>query len=148
MRYACLLACVGIFGSWGELNAQSRKISFTYRDVPLKTILKDIEDQSFYSFVYSDKIDVNKTVTLRVVDLELDEALKMLFAAVGLNYKITDTYVVVYHPDATSARQAAQQNIRITGVVTDETGQPMPGVNVTLKGTMTGVISDHSGKYA
>jgi len=41
----------------------------------------------------------------------------------------------------------SQQGIQITGTVLDDTGDPMPGVNVTVKGTTTGVTSDINGKY-
>lgn len=41
-----------------------------------------------------------------------------------------------------------QQNVSLTGTVTDETNQPMPGVAVTVKGTTNGVITDASGKYS
>ena len=41
-----------------------------------------------------------------------------------------------------------QQNVTITGTVTDETNQPMPGVSVTVKGTSIGIVTDGSGKYS
>ena len=42
-----------------------------------------------------------------------------------------------------------QQQLRITGTITDAgTGQVMPGVNVVVKGTTIGTISDGSGKYS
>ena len=40
-----------------------------------------------------------------------------------------------------------QQN-RVTGTITDETGGPLPGVNVQVEGTTIGVNSDVNGKYA
>lgn len=40
------------------------------------------------------------------------------------------------------------QNIAIKGSVTDNTGLGIPGVNVIIKGTSTGTISDASGKYS
>ncbi|KAA6345375.1 TonB-dependent receptor SusC [termite gut metagenome] len=36
----------------------------------------------------------------------------------------------------------------VTGVVTDVTGELLPSVNVIIKGTTTGVISDTNGKYS
>ncbi len=48
----------------------------------------------------------------------------------------------------TSAAFFQQQNTTITGTVTDEGNQPMPGVAVTLKGTTTGVTTDANGKYS
>jgi TonB-linked SusC/RagA family outer membrane protein len=41
-----------------------------------------------------------------------------------------------------------QQQGKITGTVTDATtGQPMPGVNVLIKGTVTGALTGPDGKY-
>jgi TonB-linked SusC/RagA family outer membrane protein len=41
----------------------------------------------------------------------------------------------------------AMQDERITGVVGDRSGEPMAGVNVTVKGTTTGVVTDADGQY-
>jgi TonB-linked SusC/RagA family outer membrane protein len=35
----------------------------------------------------------------------------------------------------------------VTGKVTDEEGNPLPGVNIIIKGTMTGAITDADGNY-
>jgi TonB-linked SusC/RagA family outer membrane protein len=41
----------------------------------------------------------------------------------------------------------AQGGIAVTGTVTDETNTVLPGVNVTVKGTSIGVVSDPNGKF-
>ncbi len=43
---------------------------------------------------------------------------------------------------------AFAQERSITGTVTDKDGLPLPGVNITLKGTMTATVSDVNGKYS
>ncbi len=40
------------------------------------------------------------------------------------------------------------QGRRVTGVVSDETGSSVPGVNVIIKGTLLGTITDINGGYA
>jgi len=40
------------------------------------------------------------------------------------------------------------QQITITGKVTDNEGEPLPGVNISLKGTSNGVMADADGKYS
>jgi TonB-linked SusC/RagA family outer membrane protein len=48
-----------------------------------------------------------------------------------------------------ASTEIPQQQIRITGTVTDEnSGDPVPGVNIVVEGTTTGTISDLSGRYA
>lgn len=39
------------------------------------------------------------------------------------------------------------QQVRVTGTIKDESGTLMPGVNIQVKGTSTGVISDDKGQY-
>jgi len=39
------------------------------------------------------------------------------------------------------------QSVRVKGTVIDEGGAPMVGVNVVIKGTTTGIITDANGKY-
>ncbi len=42
---------------------------------------------------------------------------------------------------------AFAQNRTITGTVTDEKGDPLPGASVRIKGTRTGVAADNSGQF-
>ncbi|MEI6276388.1 MAG: TonB-dependent receptor [Prolixibacteraceae bacterium] len=39
------------------------------------------------------------------------------------------------------------QSVRVKGTVTDEGKSPMPGANVVIKGTTTGVVTDANGKF-
>ena len=40
------------------------------------------------------------------------------------------------------------QQITVSGKVTDEVGTPLPGVNVVIKGTTKGSISDFDGNFS
>lgn len=40
------------------------------------------------------------------------------------------------------------QERSITGIVTDNGGSPLPGVNVVVKGTTTGTVTDLNGKFS
>ena len=43
---------------------------------------------------------------------------------------------------------ALAQGIAVTGVVTDDVGEPLPGVNIVIKGTTIGQVTDMNGQYA
>lgn len=45
------------------------------------------------------------------------------------------------------AAVAVGQNRTITGTVTDERGEPLPGASVKLKGTRTGIAADNNGQF-
>ncbi|MDR2233469.1 MAG: SusC/RagA family TonB-linked outer membrane protein, partial [Tannerella sp.] len=42
----------------------------------------------------------------------------------------------------------AQAQTNVTGTVTDQSGETIPGVNIMVKGTSTGIITDIDGKYS
>ena len=47
-----------------------------------------------------------------------------------------------------STTTSVQQQIAISGTITDETGEPMPGVSVAVKGTTIGMASNSDGKFS
>ncbi len=51
-------------------------------------------------------------------------------------------------PSAKVQQSAAQQQKRVTGKVTDEKKEPIPGVNIVVKGTTSGTITDFDGNYS
>lgn len=46
------------------------------------------------------------------------------------------------------AAENQQQTKRIVGTVTDQSGYPLPGVSILVKGTTIGIVSGSDGKYA
>jgi len=49
---------------------------------------------------------------------------------------------------ANGSKVLGAQDVKISGKVTDEKGETLPGVSVTLKGTSTGVVTDINGKFS
>lgn len=52
----------------------------------------------------------------------------------------------VYGNDIKTAQ--AQQQRSVSGTITDESGNPLPGVTVYIKGTTIGVVTDNTGNYS
>src|SRR5690606_12625092 len=48
----------------------------------------------------------------------------------------------------TSTNQNSLADHRLNGIVTDDSGKPLPNVSVQIKGTSLGVITDASGKFS
>jgi TonB-linked SusC/RagA family outer membrane protein len=152
---------------------QSAKISLTLKNVSLKQALKEIEKQSDYTFVYSDsKIDVNKKIDINVKDCALVEVLDQLIADSEIRYTSIDNHIVltgkknmIYRLPAipheailnrevidmesiSPIRNVLLQQVSVTGQVTSSAdGQPLPGVNVIVKGTTLGTTTDINGAF-
>lgn len=55
-------------------------------------------------------------------------------------------YSYAYQPKPTTIQSTYRDGI-LTGVVTDEKGQPVPGASILIKGTRTGVAADNNGQF-
>ena len=62
-------------------------------------------------------------------------------------FKLLAHFAVITGFILVSISTAYAQERQITGVVTDAFNEPLPGVNVVVKGTLRGTITDVSGKY-
>ena len=122
----------------------SQTINLDVNNTEIRQVIKDIEQQTDYRFFYTDGLtDLARKVSLNIKEQDIDNVLSELFNDTQLGYRITDNKLVMLAP-----KGAMQQGKTITGIVTDDSGEPMPGVNITVKGTTTGMISDADGRFS
>lgn len=67
-----------------------------------------------------------------------------VLAMMGLSILATTVYANPHIPFVTEVQQ---QSTRVSGVVKDNNGEPLPGVNIVVKGTTNGVITDMNGRF-
>lgn len=118
----------------------------------LLQLMKNVEKQCNYKFFYNSNFSVlSKKVNLNLSDATLEKTLETLFAKTGLTWEIKDNIIVLLPAQAKEVeKQAMQQqqvNHKITGVVKDETGEPVIGANVVVQGTSLGTITDIDGNF-
>ena len=139
--------------------APSEKITLSVSNAPLRQLFKTIEEQSGYVFLISDASDteLNRRVTLRVSGAELSDVLKEALADTGLAYLITERQITIYNkstpapkaaPKPVSQQNDAKQGIVVNGNVSDNRGEPLPGVTVLVKGTTNGVATGLDGSFS
>ncbi len=130
-------------------NAISQKITLQGDNLSVKDYLNTIEKQTDYLFIYDAGVNVNKKISVNMVGKSIREVLDNLSTQLGLNYSQKGSYIVLssYKVKETSIPVVAQQKKTITGVVTDDLGEPIIGANVIEKGTTNGIITDINGKF-
>jgi TonB-linked SusC/RagA family outer membrane protein len=139
-----LLLVVCCFLFTGQIFAQNEKYSFDIQNSTLKEAFKTIQEKSGYRFFYSDDlVDLNKQITLEANNLTIDEVIVSLEGLTTLTFRKMEDNLIVVVPVSEK-----QQSGKITGKVTS-VAEPdgLPGVNVIIKGTTTGVITDINGNY-
>lgn len=124
--------------------AQGEKVSITIENVSLKVFLVEIEKKTDIRFSYLDiNLDLEKNVSINVKDEPIEAVLVKVLHPRGLEFsKNGKTYAI-----KKAAFFSSQQPKEISGIISDNNGEPLIGVSIVIKNTTTGVITDHEGRF-
>ena len=148
MRITFILMLVGVMNI-SALNSysQNTKMDVQFKNTSIKRILRSIENRSEFYFIYdASVINVNKKVSVNVQNKTIPDILDAIFKGQDVRYKITDRQIALTNASIIASGQ--QQEKTVTGKVTDDQGNPIPGVNIVVKGTTNGVITNSDGTYS
>ena len=150
----CLFLCLWTGGSLfaeGAQSTQNAGISLNVKDKPLKDVLRQIETESGYIFLYNDNsIDFDRKVSIEIRNASLETVLhRILDKKTG--FEISDRQVVLYTiKEEKKAPAVSVQPVRktVSGTVRDIDGNPLVGVFIVEKGTENGTMTDPEGFYS
>ena len=154
MRLTTLFSIACSLQISASVYSQETKLSLDVNNQTIKEVLFRIEKQSGFRFIYeSEKVNLNKKVSVHVKEQTVETILKRLFAGEGVKYEITENNFILINPStknektAPSSQAVLQKKNLVQGVVTDENGEPIIGANVVEKGTTNGTVTDLDGKF-
>ena len=139
-----LFICCGQLSA--NMKAQGQKIDLHVEHKSLVEVMDMLKLKSGFSFIYSAE-DVEKVtgITVNVMKKNVDEILELVLKGTGLTYKVEGNLIVlrkILHEKKEDKRRL------VTGIVLDTERDTLPGVNVLIKGTSVGVVTDLHGKYS
>ncbi len=128
--------------------AQKTQLSLDFSGVSIERILNEIESRSEYYFLYNKNlVDVKRNVDIHVKNRQLDLILDQLFGNTEVKYRIFNRQIVLSTDENPLIGEVSQSG-RVTGKVTDSSGNPLPGVTVMIKESSVGTITDADGRYS
>lgn len=107
--------------------------------------IRTIEQQTDYTFIFDDSVVATGTVTFSCSNMPLEDVLRRIFTPRGVGFELTGKQILLKKSERKTAQVTSKT---ISGVVKDESGQPLPGVAVVDSRTKNGVSSDLDGKYS
>lgn len=144
MKITAILILAGILQVSAVTYAQEHRISVAVENGTFYDVVSQIEKQSEFMFFYkSEEIDNNQRINLKVKDKLVSEILSEITKNNNLTYKITGKHIII-----TKATTSSQAPRKITGIITDENGEPIVGANIMEKGTTNGTITDIDGRFS
>jgi TonB-linked SusC/RagA family outer membrane protein len=157
LKLAVLIVMVSVSSVFATHSySQAAKVSLRMENTTLDKVMDEIERQSEFYFIFNQKqIDVSRIVNIDVENRLISDILVELFNKTNVNYAVLDRKILLstdsLEDDLRNFQSASglQQQTTVSGKITDgSTGESMPGVNILLKGTTLGVITDGDGNYS
>ena len=130
--------------------AQTKKLTLSMDKATIAEVLQAVEDQSEFKFFYNNQlVDVTKNVDVEIRRKKIWDVLDHVLPDAGITYRVVGKQIALFQQAPGSEKPAIQQQpVTITGKVTDEDGNTLPGVNIVIKGTLTGAITNADGNYS
>lgn len=132
----------------GMVHAQT--VTKTFRDVPLKTVLEEVERQTGYSFLFeNEEVDVNRPVTATFSDATIQTVLdRVLDKSLRYSVKGGGKLVTISRRSQTQTPPQSDKALTLSGtVISSADNQPIVGANIFVEGTTIGTTSDIHGNY-
>jgi len=157
LKFAMIFFLVNVVNTFGtKSDAQEVKISLNMQNNTVEQVIDEIERQSEFCFIFNQKeIDVDRMVNIHKESRLIDEILPDLLIGTNVKYSILNNKILLTATDLseknilTSISKNESYQASVSGKITNaSTGDAMPGVNIQIKGTTLGTISDINGTYS
>ncbi|NVO09357.1 MAG: carboxypeptidase-like regulatory domain-containing protein [Bacteroidales bacterium] len=146
--FSLLLMFCTLFSASAKSISQKISLNLELKNAPLIEVIKAIKSQSEFEFAYEANLEtfVLNNVSLNVKNEKIETILEQIFKGTGISYLVKDR-IILLSKKGILKNLPSLQEITVTGTVKDEDG-PLPGVNIQVKGTMKGTITDPNGKFS
>jgi hypothetical protein len=126
------------------------KLTLELKNETLESALKKIEHLTDFRFVYrSNEIRGINDITLDKAERTLSETLMMILEPTSFTFREMKKNILIVRKEESSIDDAEGNPIehKVSGKIIDDTGEPLAGVSIVLKGTTTGTTSGADGTY-
>ncbi|MBS5524676.1 MAG: SusC/RagA family TonB-linked outer membrane protein [Alistipes sp.] len=122
-------------------RAQNNGFTLKMQDATVAQVMKAIENQSHYVFLYKN-LDTNRKVSVDIRNKRIDEVLDIVFKDLNISYKIDNLQILLSQKETENKAPTM-----ISGFVTDASRQPVIGASIIVKGTTIGTTTNVDGSY-
>ncbi|WP_245898884.1 SusC/RagA family TonB-linked outer membrane protein [Chitinophaga niastensis] len=142
MKLSMLLVTVACLHVSATVHSQST-ITVKLSQVQLEKALSLLEKNSHYRFVYNDdNLPLNHKVSLDAKDWSIDMVLNKILDHTSLHFRRMSDKLIVIAP-----AEVVSKDILVKGLVTNTTGEALPGVSIRLKNTSIGTTTGAKGTF-
>ena len=146
--HSCILICLFWVPLFAYPQDQTSKITLNLKNVTLPELFKQIEAKSHYIFFYyEDIVDPTLKVDVTVQNKSVKDILDQALSSTTLTYTVVGRQITISEKKDNTPPLPQKSSTLLKGIVYDQNHDPLPGVNIRIKGESIGVISDIDGMY-
>jgi TonB-linked SusC/RagA family outer membrane protein len=128
--------------------SQENKVTVVTKNASIIEVLEQIRTSSKLNILYSaDELDVNKSISVNFENASVEDVLNSVLEGQHVGYVMKGDKVIISKKRYVEPVRGQQDFVELKGKVTDVSGLSIPGVNVFVKGTTLGTITDIDGNY-
>ena len=146
-----LIYCFVLFGFFLCLsqNSLAQNITLKFKETPLKGVLKEIQKQTDYRFVYNNNlVNVESPVTIDVLTQPLNKVLDQLLVKNKIEYQISGKQILLAPKILSNTGPQKEQGKNfVSGLVRDSYGNPLAGVFIQSNLSKEITTSDENGRF-
>lgn len=134
-------------------SVKEATISIEIRDENLLDVLKRIENSTEYHFAYQDSELRNNNkigISISAKNQTLESLLIEISKQANVSFRQVNDRISVRQASSRSQSKSIEVLIaqKVSGTITDEEGEALPGVSIVIKGTLQGTVTDLDGNFS
>ena len=140
--FSCLVLAVVFCGMLSAQTGHGKQITYSCRNERLAEALRQVERLSGYykmQFAYEDVEPYKVSVNLK--NASMQDAMGALLKGTRLRYEVNDRFIQVF------AVKQYRSKGSVRGIISDETGEPLPGVAVRDRAHNRATVTDIDGNF-
>ncbi len=155
MKISLILCLMALQITASNVYSQYVNLKLSVKNTTVAAVISSITHQTGYEFSYDAEL-LNKqikNVSVSAKNEHIENVLTQLFKDTGIGFKILDNRVFLienFEKNKTSENKTAevqQKQKTVTGTILDQSGVPVIGANVVVKGSSVGTITDLDGNF-
>ncbi|MBV5313862.1 MAG: TonB-dependent receptor [Prolixibacteraceae bacterium] len=125
--------------------AQRTKLDINMTNITIRDLVSYVEENSDFVFLYrNEDFNLDKRVDISLKNATINQILDEALKGENVKYDVYERQIVIRR---TGDLMNSQQKRDISGTVKDNSGLPIPGVTIVVKGTSVGILSDMNGEF-
>ncbi|MEQ6118397.1 TonB-dependent receptor [Reichenbachiella sp. MALMAid0571] len=138
------------------VSAKEVNITIWQENISVKELFKVVEELTDFTVSY-DNIELGnklkKSITVSSGDMKVSDLLLQVSKQADLKFKQVNKVIhaknlgKLFRNEAPLVVEFVEEDVSISGKITDENGEGLPGASVVVKGTTNGTTTDLDGNY-